>query len=194
MECSHVMEAALKAGTIDQKLFKGSRNKELVTDLQRVLFELGFRKELKWDSYNADGDYGKATSAAVAAFGAKNGIATDGTKVTVELAKSMLQRHDFLPGMYILWDIHKSDLRSKLRFSKGTPMSITSVQIFLNEMGYGRQLNFARFGADGLYGSSTRSAIIAYAKDHGLEDSDGDLVTRALANFMIEDINVFQQS
>lgn len=190
MECSNIIEAALKQGNISQSLFKGSPNKELVVDLQRVLFELGFRKELKWDNYNADGDYGKATTAAVKAFADKNNHPSDGTRVTNALAKIILQRHDYLPGMYILWDIHTTDLRSKLRFSKGTPMSITSVQVFLNEMGYGAQLKFAVFGADGLYGNNTRSAVIAYARDRGLQ-SDGDLVTRPLANAMLKDISAF---
>ncbi len=56
MECSNLIEAALKNGDISQSLFLRSPHKELVTDLQRTLFELGFRKELKWDNYQADGD------------------------------------------------------------------------------------------------------------------------------------------
>ena len=58
MECSNLIESALKKGDISQQLFKGSSHKELITDLQRTLFELGFRKELRWDDYQADGDYG----------------------------------------------------------------------------------------------------------------------------------------
>lgn len=190
MECSNLMEAALKQGNISGSLFKGSQNKELVTDLQRVLFELGFREELKWDNFQADGDYGNATAAAVAAFALKNGKSSNGHKVTKTLAEIILQRHDFLPGMYILWKIHTSDLRSKLRFSKGTAMSISSIQVFLNEMEYGAQLKFARFGADGLYGQNTRNAIIAYANDRNIE-SDGDLVTRPLANSILKDISSY---
>lgn len=188
MECSNILEAALKQGNISQSLFKGSSNKELVTDLQRTLFELGFRKELKWDNYNADGDYGNATATAVAAFAQKNNNSSDGTSVSNALAELILQRHDFLPEMYILWSIHSSDLRSKKRISKGTKMSISAIQVLLNERGYGSQLNFSATGADGLYGQNTRNAVIAYASDNNIT-SDGDLLTRPLVDLMLKDIN-----
>jgi peptidoglycan hydrolase-like protein with peptidoglycan-binding domain len=67
-------------------------------------------------------------------------------------------------------------------------MSITAVQTLLNEQGYSAQLNFAKYGADGFYGKSTRSAVIAYAKDNNIE-SDGDLLSRPLINQMLKDIN-----
>ncbi|WP_433991545.1 peptidoglycan-binding protein [Kordia algicida OT-1] len=118
MECSNLLEAALKKGTISNSLFQGSSDKELVTDLQRTLFELGFRKELKWDNYQADGDYGKATAVAVAAFAQRNNHSSDGKVITDDLAKLILQRHDFLPEMYVLWQIHTSDLRTKNIFQK----------------------------------------------------------------------------
>ena len=190
MECSNLIEATVNKGNISGTLFKGSSDKELVTDLQRTLFELGFRKELKWDNYQADGDYGNATKAAVASFASKNGNSSDGSKVSTTLAKLMLQRHDFLPSMYILSEIHTSDLRTRKYVSKGTHMSITAVQILLNELGYGAQLNFAKYGADGLYGKSTKKALIKYGKDNGI-DSDGDLLTRPMVNLMIKNINAF---
>lgn len=188
MECSNLLEAAVNKGNISGSLFKGSPNKELVIDLQRTLFELGFRKELKWDNYQADGDYGNATKAAVAAFAKKNGNSSDGSKVSEKLAKLILQRHDFLPGMYILQTINTSDLRTRKYISKGTRMSIIAVQTLLNEMGYGEQLNFAKYGADGLYGNSTRKAVIKYGKDNGIT-SDGDMLSRPMVNLMIKDIN-----
>lgn len=193
MECSNLIEAAVNKGNISGSLFKGSSDKELVTDLQRTLFELGFRKELKWDNYQADGDYGKATSAAVAAFASKNKNNSDGTKVSTALAKIILQRHDFLPSMYLLSSIHSSDLRTKKYISKGTRMSITAVQTLLHELGYSAQLKFAKYGADGFYGNSTRNAVIAYAKDNNIV-SDGDLLSRPLIDQMLKDINPFYGS
>lgn len=187
------MAAALKEGDISKSLFQGSTNKELITDLQRLLFELGFKRELEFDNFEADGIYGLATANAVAAFAKKNNVASDGISVSDQLAKLIQQRHNFLPEMYILWSIHNSDLRTKKFISKGTRMSITAIQVLLNERGYGQQLNFAKFGADGDYGKSTRNAVIAYAKDNGI-DSDGDLLTRPLIDLMIKDINVFYGS
>ena len=189
-ECSNILEAALADANFSGKLKKGSAEKELVTDLQRVLFELGFKKELKWDQYNADGDYGNATATAVKAFAAKNGVQTDGMKVTKALAKIILQRHDFLPEMYVLWEIHQSDLRTRKYISRGTKTSISAVQVLLNTLGYGAELKFARFGADGLYGNNTRNAMKKYAADNNVT-SDGDWLTRPLINLMLKDINKF---
>lgn len=190
MECSNLIENALSKGDISQSLFKKSADKELVTDLQRTLFELGFRKELKWDNYQADGDYGNATTNAVATFARKNNHTSDGKTVPNSLAKLILQRHDFLPEMYILWSIHTSDLRTRKYISKGTSMSITAIQVLLNTLGYGEELNFLKFGADGHYGNSTRKAVIKYAKDNNIV-SDGDWLSRPLINLFLKDINPF---
>ena len=188
MECSNLIQAALKKGDISKQLFIGSNNKELIVDLQRTLFELGFRRQLKWDNYQADGDYGKATASAVAAFATKNKLNSDGSKVSNALAKVMLQHHDFLPVMYVLWDIHQSDLRTRIYLSKTSRMSVTALQVLLNIMGFGKQLNFEKYGADGLYGKSTRNAVIAYANANNIR-SDGDLLTRPMVNLLLKDIN-----
>lgn len=188
MECSNLLEAALERGDISKSLRKGSQDKELIADLQKTLFELGFAKELKWHLYQADGDYGAATVSAVVAFAGRNGHSGDGHAVDNTLARLILQRHDFLPDMYVLWSIHQSDLRTRKYISKGTRTSIMAVQILLNTLGYGRLLNFEKYGADGLYGKSTRKAVIAYAKDNGIS-SNGDWLTRPLIDLMLQHIN-----
>lgn len=189
-EITH-LEAALSEGDISKVLFAGSKSKALITDLQRVLFELGFKKELQFDKFQADGDYGQATTDAVTAFATKNNVPSDGKSVSVKLAKLILQRHNFLPSMYLLWSISQSDLRTKKFISKGTKTSITAVQTLLNELGFGDILNFAKFGADGMYGDNTRNAFIAYAKKNGITDADGDLLTRPLIDLLLKDINKF---
>ncbi|MPR35932.1 M15 family metallopeptidase [Salmonirosea aquatica] len=190
MECSNLIATALQQGDISASLFKGSAHTALIADLQRVLFELGFKRELKFENYQATGAYDSATASAVTAFATKNNLLGDGTTVSNPLAKLMLQRHSFLPEMYLLWSIHNSDLRTKKYISKGTRMSVTAIQLMLFERGYAEQLNFKKFGADGSYGKSTRKAMIAYAKDNGLE-SDGDLLTRPLMDIMLKDIDAF---
>lgn len=187
---STLLEGALKDGDVSKTLFQGSANKDLVTELQKVLFELGFKSELQFDNYEADGNYGQATINAISAFATKSKFKSDGTSVSNGLAKLILQRHDFLPSMYVLWSIHSSDLRTKKYISKGTRASVTAVQTLLNEKGYGSQLNFPKYGADGLYGKGTSNAVIAYAKDNSI-DSDGDLLTRPLIDLMLNDINAY---
>ncbi|MCF0039785.1 peptidoglycan-binding protein [Dyadobacter fanqingshengii] len=190
MECSNLIATALKQGDVSAFLFKGSADLALIEDLQKVLFELGFKKELKLDKYEVDGDFGPATADAVAAFATKNKLTDDGTSVSNSLAKLMLQRHSFLPEMYLLWSIYNSDLRAKKYISRGTRMSVTAIQLMLFERGYAEQLNFQKFGADGMYGDSTRKAMKAYARDNQI-DSDGDLLTRPLMDLMLRDINAF---
>ena len=187
---SNLLEAAVADGSVSKSLAQGSPSKDLVTELQRILFELGFKKELQFDNYQADGNYGTATVDAVAAFALKNNNRSDGTSVSNPLAKLILQRHDFLSSMYLLWSIYSSDMRTKKYVSKGTRMSITAVQTLLNEKGYGAQLNFPKYGADGLFGDGTRKAVMAYAKDNSI-DSDGDLLTRPMIDLMIKDINPY---
>src|SRR5689334_634385 len=108
-----ILQATLSRGDISQSLFEGSALKEIVTELQRLLFELGFKHELQFDNYEANGIYDAATINAVKAFASKNNFQTDGRSVSNALAKLIIQRHDFLPEMYILWSIHNSDLRTK---------------------------------------------------------------------------------
>jgi peptidoglycan hydrolase-like protein with peptidoglycan-binding domain len=191
MECSNLIKSAISGNVdISTRLFRSSPDKELVTDLQRTLFELGFSKQLNWDSYQADGKYGKSTTAAVSDFAERNNFDSDGQKVTDELAKIIIQRHEFLPSMYLLWQIHQSDLRTRKYISKGTKMSIIAVQTLLNELGYRKAQTAAELDEDGIYGAETKSAFIAFANDNDI-DSDGDILSRPLINLLIKEINVY---
>lgn len=190
MECSSLIENTIKEGKINEYLFHGSTEKSHVVELQRLLYEMGFKKELNWELLQADGVYGDETAAAVRAFAKKNNIDTDGCEVNSKLAKLIVQRHSFLPTMYVFWSIHKSDLRKKIRVSQGTHAHISAIQVLLNELGYGKKLKFAKFGADGVYGKSTKGAIISFTSDNNIE-SDGDLITRPFINLILKKLNGF---
>lgn len=190
MECSSLLESEYKKGDISKKLFEGSSEKTLITDLQRTLFELGFRKQLKWDQYQADGFYGKATTNAILAFAKKNNYDTGGKKVDNELAEMIVERHSFLPSMYLLWEISSSDLRSKKYISKGTKMSIIAIQVLLNELGYKKAQTGEPLAEDGIYGPETRDACKAFASDNNI-DSDGDWLSRPLIDLLLKEINKF---
>jgi len=187
MECSSLLENAVKKGNIQKKIHLGSSEKDLIVDIQRVLFELGFRKELKIKKYGIDGIYGKATTAAVLAFAKKNGIQSDGKSITKKLAKIILQRHDFLPSMHVLWSIYKADLRKRYYISKGTRISIVAIQTLLNELGYGKQMRFTYFGADGNFGKYTKSAVVTFANNHNIK-SGGDQLSRPLVNLLVKKV------
>lgn len=77
---------------IKEFYFKGSQNKEAVQSLQTLLNELGHGKELKWDIFKNDGDYGNCTSEAISAFAKNEAINTNGKKLTISLAKLIVKK------------------------------------------------------------------------------------------------------
>jgi hypothetical protein len=84
------LHSLLEKDNVTDVLKRKSPVKEAIKALQTRLFELGFGKELNWDRFGADGDYGDSTAAAVRAFAAKEGIDTDGLTVPAELLKRLV--------------------------------------------------------------------------------------------------------
>lgn len=68
----------------DQTLKKQAKG-SAVAALQVILNFLEYGEELKWARFGADGDYGGATTAAVAAFAQQESQSSDGTTVTAVL-------------------------------------------------------------------------------------------------------------
>lgn len=190
MSCSTPLQHALSKGNIAASLCEGSTDKALIIDLQNTLYELGFKEELNWDKYHADGFYGASTKNAVLAFAKKNDLETDGTKVTDEMAKLIIQRHSFLPSLYILWSIKASNERSTVYLSKASRVGLTALQILLNKLGYGAELNWEKYNADGFYGKSTKNAVLAFARDQNIE-SDGDHLSKELVDQLLVEINKY---
>ena len=89
-EMHHMQDAVNNASILKQLHYK-SRAKVAVTVLQDILHELGFDEEMDWAKYGADGEYGKGTTAAVKAFAIRNGLDSDGKRVTLEMAKKSLE-------------------------------------------------------------------------------------------------------
>ncbi|MCB9361035.1 MAG: M15 family metallopeptidase [Flavobacteriales bacterium] len=77
---------------IKEIYYKGSPNKEAIQSLQTLLNELGYGKELKWDVFKNDGDYGNCTSVAISAYAKSESITSNGEKLTISLAKLMVKK------------------------------------------------------------------------------------------------------
>ncbi|MCB9052681.1 MAG: peptidoglycan-binding protein [Lewinellaceae bacterium] len=92
------LKTAVEKGNVEKVMTRGSSHKSTIVALQRLLNALGYGEELKWEKFGADGDYGGATTAAVAALAQKEGLSSDGTRVTEELAKKILEKHTALLG------------------------------------------------------------------------------------------------
>ncbi len=69
---------------------KGSSSSRAITALQTLLHWLGFDRQLKWEKFGADGDYGRSTTAAVAAFGKREVLGGDGRVLTIPLAERIV--------------------------------------------------------------------------------------------------------
>jgi peptidoglycan hydrolase-like protein with peptidoglycan-binding domain len=79
--------------SIESVLRRGSKSKSDVKALQKMLYRLGFGKELNWERFGADGGYGGSTVRAVKAFADKCGIDSNGEVVTTELATALIQMY-----------------------------------------------------------------------------------------------------
>ncbi len=170
---------------VSEVLFKGSPEKEDIEDLQRVLNELGYSKELKFDQFGADGDYGNATTAAVKALADNNGIPSDGTVVTNPLLEKGLTAHFALPNLSILFqDLQRNEVTKKYK-PGGNKVAIAALQTLLNDLGFGAEMNFEKFGADGIYGGGTTAAMKAFADKHGVA-ADGARLTPELAQLILD--------
>ncbi|MDA0652564.1 MAG: hypothetical protein O3C49_04705, partial [Proteobacteria bacterium] len=75
---------------IEKHYRRGGADRIRIATLQTLLHELGFDAELKWDRFGADGDYGRSTTIAVAAFAIRESLAGDGSVLTIPLAERIV--------------------------------------------------------------------------------------------------------
>lgn len=166
-------------------LRKGSGARHAITTLQTLLHWLGFDQILRWEKFGADGDYGKSTAAAVAEFARRNASRANGDRVTSALAIKILSRYDSLEELKQLSD-DVDGTRVERHYLKGgrERIRIAALQTLLHDLGFDRELNWNRFGADGDYGRSTTAAVAAFAKQENI-GGDGKLLTLPLARRII---------
>ena len=184
-----VFQKLINNGVIGTALRRKSKDANGIKALQEGLHHLGFGKQLNWDKFGPDGDYGSSTAAAVKLFAKRNNIDSDGSSVNADLGELIIKRLDFLDEMRHMQDAVEDDATLKLLYrSSSHRLAISVLQTILNELGYGEQLNWAKYGADGGYGPSTAKAVKAFAEANNIS-SDGNSVTqemarKALANFI----------
>ena len=178
-------------GTVATTLVQDSSARHAIAALQTILHWLGFDRELDWETSGADGDYGKATAAAVAEFARRNGSTANGARVTGALAQKILARYDALEELkQLAEDVEKNRIEKNYRKGGTDRVRIATLQTLLNELGFGEQLNWNKFGADGDYGRSTSAAVAAFEKREGI-DGDGGVLTMPLAERLVAELSPF---
>jgi peptidoglycan hydrolase-like protein with peptidoglycan-binding domain len=190
MSHREIIEKLVRDHTVETALTRGSKAREDIRALQRVLCALGFDSELNWQKYGADGNYGSSTAAAVAAFAAKNGLAGDGRTVTAEMAEILLARYDILDDLRCLNTIiGRREVEKRICFGSIDRVAVRSVQTLLYELGFAKQLNWEKYGADGYYGQGTVKALQAFADQEGIACNGSRRLRPDLAGRMIQQFN-----
>ncbi|MCB0581002.1 MAG: peptidoglycan-binding protein [Phaeodactylibacter sp.] len=180
------VETLIEKNTVAEVLKKNSAHKQEVKALQQSLYELGFGREISWERFGADGDYGGATSAAVKAFAERNGIDSDGESVSPELAAAIVKRHEMVDGLRELQSaLDKGNVEIVMARGSVHKSAIVALQHLLRALGFGAQLQWEKFGADGDYGGATTAAVKSLAEQEGLP-ADGTRVTAGLARKILE--------
>lgn len=176
---------------VSTTLFRESPARHAIAALQMILHWLGFDRELEWERFAADGDYGKATTAAVAEFASRNGSTANGARVTDTLMGKILARYDSLEELkQVAADVKKNSTARDYRRDGPDRMRIAALQTLLNDLGFGAELNWDRFGPDGDYGRSTTAAVAAFAARERL-DGDGAVLTAELGRRIVDLLTPF---
>lgn len=149
-------------------LHQGSSHQQTIQALQRLLHELGYSEELQWQRFGADGDYGPATATAVAAAATDLGLLLEGKHVSSELLRRLLEQDAARVSLQTL--LEQQQVGTQL--FRGSPhnAAISALQIRLQGLGYGAELQWQRFGADGDYGAATATAVERFATDQHLTE------------------------
>ncbi len=181
----------IKDKTVASNLRRRSGNKDAVRALQTILYELGFGNELNWQKYGADGDYGGSTSRAVREFAQRNNQRGDGETVTPAIARKLIARYEILDDLRHLQNAVQENTVERFYY-RGSPHStaVVVLQTLLNELGFGEQLNWVKYGADGKYGGGTTKALKAFARQEGIRN-DGRTLTVEPAQRIIERLGSF---
>lgn len=191
-DCScETLEQLIENKTVSSILKIGSDAKEDIQEAQSLMYELGFEKQLKWDQYGADGKYGSAMANAVRDFSEKNGIKNEGKSIDVQTAKMILKRNESLDELQQLnADLEKNRIEENYCSNSNNRIAVAALQTLLNDLGFGMQLNWAKYGADGTYGKSTILAVQSFAKRFSIA-SDGRVLSKKLAQLIIDQLKKF---
>lgn len=165
-DCGHLLTHFDEHAKLVDLFQEGKGPNFYIMELQYLLHQLGFSKELGKGHQHLDGIYGAGVVAAVRAFAQKNGLRGDGRKITPEIAKLMQRRIDGLPFLHQLQrDLNEGKLEEKYRTGSSAKVSISSLQYVLNELGHGNHLNWENRRNDGVFGNSLLKALESHFKE-----------------------------
>ncbi len=191
MQEPDTLQQLIDDGRVTTALRKGCSARHAITALQTLLHWLGFDHELKWTKYGADGDYGKATVSAVAAFAKRNGSTANGERVTAPIAMKILARYNSLEELkQLAEDVDRKRTERYYKSGGSDRIRIAALQTLLHELGFDNELNWNKYGADGDYGGSTSAAVAACGRREGFSDN-GRVLTMPLAERILAKLSAY---
>lgn len=179
-------QTILKDQNLASSLKKGSENTSAIKVLQQSLYDLGFSTLLKWQEFGADGDFGDLTSSALQEFARLNGVSFDGTQVSPELSQKIAEKYEIAQALRALKDVMDlNEVESTLKQKSDDLGAVKSLQIILFKLGFGMELKWEKYGADGGYGGASTAAVKAFAAKENLT-SDGTFVSKELLQKILD--------
>jgi len=192
MTSTTTLSKVLLLNQTEATFFKGKKDPK-IKDLQRILFELGFAKELKWEKYGADGAFGNCTVKALQAFGQKNSIVTDGLKMSADLTSQIIKRHELLEDLRQLQQaIEEEQVETQFSQAKSTRENTIILQALLAALGYAEALGLVEATQlpNGIYDDKVVAALKSFSEQENLP-TDGRQLNTALGQRIIDKLSIF---
>ena len=192
----NVLQRLIDSRNVERALRRGSSSKRAIRALQTILHELGYDKELNWEKYGADGDYGGGTTRAVGAFASQRRIEGKGEKVTLAIARALI--HSLAAKEKAVMeeaDAHPTEEGGWINFGsrelsrKMKGEDVAELQI--------RLAGFRGTAWDGDFGPGTELQVMAFQRDYMERATPSGSVDKAtfqaLRNFAQEFPIVFRE-
>lgn len=94
---------------IANRIKRDSRFSNGIAALQKLLSQLGYNRQLKWNKYGADGKYGSCTEAALRKFAKDEGYLDSGKALTEKLTETIINKFKPCYGSEFLRKINEID-------------------------------------------------------------------------------------
>lgn len=163
--CGNILSHLMKKGGLSSVLKKGAIPHIAINELQKNLHKLGFGNELGKSIDKLDNVFGPSVVNAVKSFATKNGIESDGTKITQSIAGVLQDKLKDLPFLHQLQrDFREGKVSEKYFKGSKDKMAISALQHVLNKLGKGKELNWDQKGNNGIFDNSVAKALKSYFK------------------------------
>ncbi len=164
-KCGNVISHLLKKGGLSSVLQKSEIPSAPVKELQTMLHHLGFGKKLGQEIHKLDGVFGSSVVDTVKSFASKNGISTDGTKITQSVAVAIQDKLKTLPFMHQLErDLREGKVEEKYFKGSKDKLAISALQTVLSKLGVHKELNWDKKGNDGVFDNTVVKGLKSYFK------------------------------